>query len=351
MKKLVLTLVAVGVIAGCAKKEVDTTPNVNGAIINAEYSINGQYVPTFTGKQVVHTVDDKRSIRDDVKFSNILMRWANYDSAIIGRVDLNKAYEVDYDDEEYSECKLSGCNDLSLFEQFKSDGDTEEYQDYEELGCQVEMTKNDFDVVETGNKRKINGFDVAEYTVAWTTEYQDTAGKIDLNEITFDFWTTDVSKPMNQVFEVHGNFQDGYYKTASQNPLMNLLGEKGYKAIAAFTGDMDNQENQFGGEIGRKLATIKGYPISIKLEWTQNSQACEEQKKSVTDDLDSSGGLEGMGKQLLSNVLKKGGDKLIDAWKQKPLVRYVYEIKSVEMTNFKESVFTPPTDFELVNRK
>jgi hypothetical protein len=176
------------------------------------------------------------------------------------------------------------------------------------------MTKNDLSVEKTGNTRKINGFDVEEYTMVWTTEYQDTAGKADLNEVSFDFWTTDVSKPMNQVFKVHGDFQNGYYQKASQNPLMRLIGEKGYKAIAAFTGDMDNQTNQFGGEIGRKLVTIKGYPISIKLEWTQKSEACQEQK-SVTDDLDTSGGIEGVGKQLLSNLMKKGGDKLVDAWK------------------------------------
>ena len=351
MKKLVLTLIATSVIAGCSKKNLDTTPIVTGAVINAEYTIDGQFVPTFSGKQIVHTVSDKRSIRDDVKFSNLLMRWANYDNAIIARIDLNKSYDVDYDDKEYSECPLTGCGDLSsLFDQFKSTDDDEEYQDYDALGCQVNMTKNDLSVVKTGNTRKINGFDVTEYTMVWTTEYQDTAGKADLNEVSFDFWTTDVSKPMNQVFEVHGDFQNNYYQSASQNPLMRLIGEKGYKALAAFTGDMDNQEHQFSGEVGRKLASIKGYPISIKLEWSQKSEACQEEK-SVTEGVDTSGGLESVGKQLLSNLMKKGKDKLVDNWKQKPLVRYVYEIKTVNMTTFKESVFAPPAEFNLINRQ
>jgi len=353
MKKLVLTLIATSVIVGCSKQEVDMTPTINGAVINAEYTINGQYVPTLNGKQIVHTVADKRNIHDDVKFSNILMRWANYDKAMIARIDLNKRYEVDYDDKEYSECTLSGCDNLSLFDQLKSkdsSDEQDEYQGYDELGCQVNMTKNDFSVNKTGNSRTINGFDTIEYKVLWTTEYKDTKGMVDLNEVSFDFWTTDVSKPMNQVFKVHGDFQDGYYKTASQNPLMRLIGENGYKAIAAFTGDMDNQEHQFSGQIGRKLSSIKGYPISIKLEWTQKSEACQEEK-SATDNLDMTGGLESVGKQLLSNLMKKGKDTLVDAWKQKPLVRYVYEIKSVEMANFKESVFSPPAGFNLVNRQ
>ena len=55
---------------------------------------------------------------------------------------------------------------------------------------------------------------------------------------------------------------------------MSLLGAQAYKAIAGFTGDISNEDNQFGGEIGQKLATIKGYPISIKLEWKQQLKAC-----------------------------------------------------------------------------
>ena len=352
MNKFVLSLAASVVVSGCACQVVDNSPQVTGAVVEAEYSITGQILPDFTGKQTVKTLADKRSIRDTIKFDSFIMRWANSDSADIARIDLNKAYDVNYKTEKYSECPLDGCAPVSFLEQFETEeSDAEEdYQDYEELGCQVEMVNNDFSVTQTGAKRVLNGFDVEQYTVMWVVEYQDDTGAKDLNEISFDFWTTNVNATMNEVWNVHGQFQDAIAKSGTIDPLVQLLGENGYKALAAFTGDTDNQKNQFGGEIGKKLASIQGYPISIKLEWVRKSEACQEEKAAVSSSLDVTGGLEDMGKQLLGNLAKKGSDKLLENWKKEPLVRYVYEIKSVSMQDVRESAFDVPAGFEIVDR-
>ena len=354
MKNKLLGFAASIVVVGCAGPAVDNSPKVTGAVVMTEYTINGQILPDFTGKQVVHTTANKRSIRDTTKFDSFIMRWANSDEADIARLDLNKAYDVNYKSKKYSECPLDGCNTTSYFDQFKDqDGaeNEEDYQDYEELGCQVDMVKNDFNVTKTGAKRQLNGFAVEQYTVLWAVEYQDTVGKKDLNEISFDFWTTNVNATMNEVWKVHGQFQDGYAKTTNNDPIMRLLGENGYKALAAFTGDTSNKENQFSGEIGKKLASIDGYPISIKLEWVRDSQACQQEKTAQAQSLELSEGLEGVGKQLLGNLAKKGGDMLLSDWRKQPLVRYVYEVKSVSMTSFSESVFNVPAGFDLVDRR
>ena len=351
--KLVCLAACIAVV-GCAGPAVDNSPKITGALVNTEYTINGQILPDFTGKQVVHTIADKRSIRDAIKFDSFIMRWANSDEADIARLDLNKAYDVNYKSEKYSECPLTGCTTTSYFDQFKGQEGAEtedDYQDYEELGCKVELVNNDFSVTKTGAKRQLNGFAVEQTTVLWTVEYQDSVGKKDLNEISFDFWTTNVNATMSEVWKVHGQFQDGIAKTLNNNPIMQLLGENGYKALAAFTGDMNNQENQFGGEIGKKLATIEGYPISIKFEWVRDSQACQQEKTASSKSLDMSEGLGGVGKQLLGNLAKKGGDMLLSDWRKEPLVRYVYEVKSVSMTNFSESVFNVPEGFDLVDRQ
>jgi hypothetical protein len=342
------------VISACQTQQVDSTPKVAVAKLTAEYTINGTLLPDFYGEQVVYTTPEKRSIRDNIKFDNFLMRWANSDEADIARIDLNKAYNVDYKKEKFSECELSGCNEISFLDQLKEseeNNDSEEYQDYEELGCQIDLVTNDFNVTQTGKKRKLNGFDVEQYQVLWTTEYQDTQGQKDLNLISFDFWTTTPNTKINEVWAIHGQFQDSISKTVTSDPLVQLLGPKGYKAIAAFTGDTNNQENQFGGVIGKELAKVKGYPISIKFEWIRNSQACQAEKQAQSDKLNLDGGIEGVGKQLLGNFAKKSTDKLMDGWKKKPLVRYVYEIKSVEMTNAHESNFAVPASFELVDRQ
>ena len=354
MIKILLPALTLAALTGCASQVVDNTPKVSTAVVNAEYSVNGQILPDFTGEQLVYTLADKRSIRDTVKFDSFIMRWANYDSADIARIDKNKAYDVNYKSEKYSECPVDGCTPVSFLEQFESQENTEsevEYQDYDELQCQVDMVTNDFAVTKTGNRRKLNGFDVEQYTVLWTVEYQDSTGNKDLNEVSFDFWTTQVNTSMSNVWAVHGQFQDAISKKASLHPLVTLLGENGYKALAAFTGDTNNQDNQFGGEIGQKLATIEGYPISIKLEWVRKSEACQQEKEASASGLDMTGGLEDMGKQLLGNLAKKGSDKLLENWKKEPLVRYVYEIKSVSMQDVHSSVFDVPVGFDLVDRQ
>ncbi|MFQ3230956.1 hypothetical protein [Reinekea sp.] len=354
MKHAFPILLAGLVTTACQTQQVDNSPKVAVAKINAEFSINGSLLPDFYGEQVVYTTPEKRSIRDDIKFDSFLMKWANSDEATIARLDLNKAYSVDYKKERYSECELSGCNEVSFLDQLKESDesdDTEEYQDYEELGCQVDLVTNDFNVTQTGKKRKLNGFDVEQYQVLWTTEYQDTQGQKDVNLISFDFWTTTPNANINEVWDIHGQFQDSISKTVTSDPLVRLLGPKGYKAIAAFTGDTNNQENQFGGVIGKELAKVKGYPISIKFEWTRNSQACQAEKQAQSDKLNLEGGIEGVGKQLLGNFAKKSTDKLMDSWKKKPLVRYVYEIKSVAMATAHESNFDVPAGYDLVDRQ
>ena len=353
MKFQHLFLLTALITTACQTQQVDNTPKVSVAKVNAEYTINGTLLPDFYGEQVVYTTPEKRSIRDSIKFDNFLMKWANSDEADIARLDLNKAYKVNYKNEKYSECDLSGCNEVSFLDQFNGseESDEEDYQDYDDLNCQVELVTNDFDVTSTGKKRTLNGFDVEQYLVLWTTEYQDTEGQKDLNLISFDFWTTTPDANINEVWDIHGQFQDSISKTVANDPLIQLLGPKGYKAIAAFTGDTNNQENQFGGVIGTELAKVKGYPISIKLEWTRNSQACQAEKQAQSDKLNLDGGIEGVGKQLLGNFAKKSTDKLLDSWKKKPLVRYVYEIKSVAMTNAHESNFEVPAGFDLEDRQ
>jgi hypothetical protein len=284
------------------------------------------------------------------------MRWANYDEADIARLDLNKAYEVNYKAEKYSECSLNGCVETSFLEQFEPpEGDEpsaeEEYMDYDDLGCSVSLVRNDFDVTQTGQRRKLNGFDVEQYTVLWEVEYQDSAGDKDLNQISFDFWTTETNPEISGVWSIHQQFQNGIAQQATNDPLVELLGESGYKALAAFTGDLDSSSNPVSGEIGQKLAKVEGYPISIKFEWLRDSKACQQEKQAASSSIDMSGGLESMGKQLLGNLAKKGTDKLTESWRSEPLVRYVYEIKSVALQDFSEGVFNVPAGFEIEDRQ
>jgi len=350
MKGMLPILASLGLVA-CATAPTDNTPQQATAVLDAEYTINGKAVPNMTGKQKVLTRADQRSIRDTIKFDNIMMRWANMDEADIALIPKNKALTVDYKGKKYSECPLEGCKVTSFMDQFEGEeADEGDYQSYEELACEVNLVTNDFNVEKTGKSRTLNGFNVDEYRIEWKTEYADASGKKDLNLITFDFWNTQPNASLHEVWKVHDEFQTSLTKNAPNHPLIQLLGENGYKALAAFTGDLNSKENPIAGPIGKKLGKVQGYPISIKLEWVRKVEACQPERKAYNDKIDLNDGLENAGKQLLGNLTKKGTDALTANWRKQPLVRYVYEVKSANIQPIRDSQFMVPEGYKLKNR-
>ena len=75
-------------------------------------------------------------------------------------------------------------------------------------------------------------------------------------------------------------------------------------------------------------------------------KACKTARKPV----DYSAGLDEVGSQLLGGLMDKGKEMVMDHWRKDPVVRYVYEIKSVEMKDVRDSKFAVPKDFKLINR-
>lgn len=294
------------------------------------------------------TRNAQRAIREKDTFDSWLMHWAKSDKSRVADLPNNKSYDINYNDKTYSECALRGCNDTNLTHRvFEKDDKAKEYQTYEAVGCNVDLKENSFNVKKTGQKRTINGFATEHYLVNWTTRYHDNSGAEDQNIVTFDFWTTVLNSQINHALKVHETFHDNYLTTIGEDSLLaKVLGANGYKAIAGFTGDISNESNQFSGEIGKKLAHIKGYPISIKLEWKQQLKACQTVRKPT----DYSGGLKDISSQFLGNLMNKGKEMVMDHWRKDPVVRYVYEIKSIENPAIHDSQFMVPKGYKLVNR-
>lgn len=349
--KYLLTLTAASVIlAGCVSKQSeDLTLTQPTSVLKVDYSVNGLYVPDYSGKQTVLTRKNHRVIREKTQFDSWLMRWANSDKAVMADLPKSMAYDINYDDKEYSECPLSGCDTTGFVTGlFEKDDSAQAYQTYEDVGCSVDLKENAFNVKKTGATRVINGFATQQYIVEWKTRYQDNTGAQDKNIVTVDFWTTQPTNQTNTALKVHEAFQDNYLKTiGDDNAMINLLGKDGYKAIAGFTGDISHKDNQFGGSIGKKLAQIEGYPISIKLEWKQQLKACQTSRKPI----DYSAGLKDVGSQLLGSLMDKGKEVVMDHWRKDPVVRYVYEIKSVENQAINDSNLMVPKGFKLINRQ
>lgn len=356
-----ITAIAIsGVLASCATTQIDNTPKNPTSVLTAKFTINGLYLPDHHGTQTVYTRENMRAIDQQAEFDSFYMGWANYDYTKIFKIEDNLLLDVDHDKETYRECPLHGCtNAFSTFMAKTQDSSDEEqeYETYEEKGCDVLLDKNDFTVVATNKKRNIGGLPSQEYTATWTTEFKDKNGKVDLNLLQFVFWTTSPNAEMKSAWKVHQKATDNYLDTVGhKNGLVRLLGKDGFKAISAFSGDVEKSNNAQFSSITKKLATIEGYPLSIKMEWFQKSEACPIAKKKRSDSaIDLSQGIGNAASSFFSNIIKDEADNVVDGvvaeWQKDARVRYLYEVTSVSEKQINDSQFSIPHGYKIEDRQ
>ena len=347
-------------LASCAATQIDNTPKNPTTVLTAKFTINGLYLPDHQGTQTVYTRENMRAIDQKAEFDSFYMGWADYDTSTIFRMNKNLLWDVDHDAETYSECPLSGCK--SAFAEFMaktqdSSDEEQEYETYEERGCDIRLDKNDFTVISTNKTREIGGLPAQEYTATWTTEFKDNNGKVDLNLLQFVFWTTTPTAEMQSAWKVHQKATDNYLDAVGDdNVMVRLLGKDGYKAISAISGDIEQNDKVEFNNITKKFATIKGYPLSIKMEWFQKSEACPVVKTKRSDSaIDLSQGLGNAAGSFFGNIMKDEADKAVDSvvaeWQKDARVRYIYEITSVSEQLINDSHFDIPTSYTIKDRQ
>src|SRR5690606_11020329 len=355
LKNTGLALAIAGLTA-CAGQPVDNSPAYPTTVLKAKYLVNGLYAPDFHGEQIVYTRADRRRLDHKTEFDSFLMRWANFDSSDIARLDRKLWWAVDHDDETYRECAITGCIDGSIWDQLsKSDTkeeDEEEYESYDERGCQVKLATNQFTVTPTGNQRLFGGMNANEYKVEWRTEMADPTGAKDLNLVQFVFWTITPDTQMHKAWQVNREFQQAYLGENPHDPLMRLLGKDGYMAIAAFAGDVQKTDAEQYGSFLSELNKIEGYPLSIKLEWYQKNDACQNPATAGgAQPVNLSNGLEGAAMNMVNNFFKEQKAKVLAEWNKDARVRYIYEVVSVNEEMVRDSAFDLPAGYKMMDRQ
>ncbi|MDX5406090.1 MAG: hypothetical protein LPK11_03470 [Chromatiaceae bacterium] len=158
---------------------------------------------------------------------------------------------------------------------------------------------------------------------------------------------------MQQAWKVQREFQQGYADSTADNPFMRLLGKEAYMALAAVTGDIENTDKEQYNSFLTELGKIKGYPLSIKLEWYRDAQACQTKrsKKTQNNGIDLTGGLGDAAKSMLSGFVNQQKEKILDEWRKKPMFHYLYDITYLKEELVHDSVFSPAADYQLTDRQ
>ncbi|ODC03199.1 hypothetical protein BFW38_06220 [Terasakiispira papahanaumokuakeensis] len=354
-------------LTGCATQKVeDKTPLVDTSVVKADYVIAGYILPDMKGEQVTYTRPDRRSITSTTEYDSWFSRqfFGNAHQADIARLDKNLAWFVDYENETYRECPLKGCDDINIWDELASSGDEEaEEEAYDPSGgesCQMTTANFDFSVTPKDRNRDINGFRADQYVATWKMVATDDKGKQDKHVVTMDFWMTEARQQHQAVWDINGQFQNGYLSKVVNpaNPLSRFFGEDIYKAIAMVSGDIEKKEMNSDSVVLRKLNAIKGYPVSIKLEWYADSQACQDQKEAVAqnessgfDMNDPLGSLGQMAGDMVQSAAEKEVKRRMAHDKNDPLLTYIYDITSAKVQPEHESRFEVPAGYMMQDRR
>jgi hypothetical protein len=357
-----LIVVLLAAISSCASEPpvvVDTSPKNSTVVINAKGSINGYVMPDSTFEQTVYTREDRRSIAMSHTYDSWMAKkfFGSGDDTVIFRMDKSLRWVL-FDKttkKKYLECPLSGCSNdiLSRLDQ-KQGNNNEDQFDYdpqEDTACPVKQTNNSFEVESTGETRVIAGYDAKEYRAVWLMEYQDDKGRKDKNTLTITFWNTQPTGSMEKAWAVNEAATQAYLKKIKQenNPLSTVLPDSIFSALSAFSGDTSKENKQWNNSVSRKMATAKGYPLSIKTEWRLDRKTCPEAAPKEKS-LDWTNPLQAL-QDTASDYAGKQIEKRFMPNPDEPIFRYIYEVTKVDIQPVHDSEFEIPAGFTLVSRE
>ncbi|ASP38760.1 hypothetical protein CHH28_08725 [Bacterioplanes sanyensis] len=367
---LLATAVAAALTSGCASTPKDTTPLRETAVLQSKYSLAASMLPDSRGTQTVYTRPDRRRIDYTFKFDNWFMNsmFGGSDTSDIARLDNNLLWLLDNDDETYKECPLTGCG-ASLWEVMQEKmegGEMEQEEDgYDPSAggsCELTPLKTTFKVTPKAKGRVVNGFNADQYIASWEMGVKDQHGNVDKNLFTLDLWMVDATSTMQRSWEINGQFQERYLaKVAGDNPMAKFLSNDVYKVISGITGDTDKSQLTSQSPIVKKLNAIEGYPVSLKFEWYVESNTCPEERRQQAqaqnqgnDDGGFGGGMGSIGSiagSLLQEQASKQATDYFTPDPNEPVLTYIYDVTSLEVSQQRDSRFNVPADYDLTDRR
>jgi len=350
-------------VCGSTGKKVDTTPKNPTVVLKASGVISGMILPDSTFEQLVYTRHDKRRISNKHKYDSWMAGklLGGGDDTVIFRMDKNLSWILS--DKKYLECPLSGCstNILALFgtkneDKVKHEDESEfQYDPAGDAGCPLTVSKNNFTVTETGKTRVISGYETKEYQAIWKTEYKDENNRKDTNTLKIVFWNTTPTTTMEEAWKIQDEATQAYRKAVKKdnNPLSLLLSDEIFDALSAFSGDTSKENKEWNNSVSQKLATAKGYPISIKVDWYIDRKACPEAQtaeKPEKKGFDWTNPVRSL-QDSVGKIASKKVKSMFAPDPNEPVFHYVYEINNIAIEPVHDSVFEIPEGYTLTTRK
>ncbi len=225
-------------------------------------------------------------------------------------------------------------------------------EEAKEEKSKVRVVKSEISVKETGESKKINGFDCVRYVITWLVETENTETKErSKNVMTTDLWNTPETKETKALQQEEMEFNRAYLKKLG----IDISSEDSQKlglsvAAGLFGGDNKSMEKNLK-ELKEQMAKVKGFSIANSVKWESQSEGGAQPAAAQAEQSNKSGGTDlakGIG-SFLGGLAKKtntggenkgssGGGVLFESYS---------EIKRIDAFSIPASEYEVPASYKL----
>lgn len=348
-----MTLTAIAALTGCAMApapEVDNSANNSTIVIKSSSSFGGRLLPNISGNETIYLRDDRKRSMNDFKFDNwLLQHTAGYFTSgneEIIRLDSKLQWQLLKKNKTYTECPLGGCIRTSNTAQPAQNSNNTTPQ-HDDTQCKLTVSRNEFKVVPSNEQRMFAQANTHLYRLNWLVEMKDATGKLATNTVTFDFWTTEPAGAVAQALKTQETFNKNYL-SAVVNNLNNAgiqLNHDVYAALSGLGAKLGDKSENWSIGLGKELQKLKGYPLSIVVEWRATDHTCGNDSNTAT----ASANNNDSASSPLDWLTKKavGGLSSNNTPETDALMRYSYEVQSINVQPEHDSRFVVPNDYHL----
>jgi hypothetical protein len=347
-------------VAGCATKPLDNTPLNPTAVIERHVTNNGikgffPFETNDTNYVRANMRRDESEFKGTGTFSGFLV--GSHSRTKIARIDRKLLWTLDTKKEQYTECPLKGCAEPAKRPASKRSEAAASRQPEapHEQGCTMRIASSNFIVTATGQKKTINGFDTEEYLAVWTVALRDQEARTTTSKLSLDLWTTPLTQSMRDAMNMEAAYARAYAGSVSETAKAQIVPNEASKLIASYLAkSMSPGDLSAFFAAGKQLQKVKGYPISSKLTWNMDGNACApKQPEAQAQESESQSrpvpkSASGLASGLAGMYMEKKTSEAVAEAAGEPILSFTAEIKQFKVEPLHDSLFEVPTDYKRV---
>jgi len=264
------------------------------------------------------------------KFTGVILSrlTPESDQSVIIRLKQETIQNLNHKNKTYTEMKISKESAQSV----ENAGEKTEDEPTQEKS-RVKIIKNEFNVKNTGEAKRINGFACVHYTVTWNLVTEDLeSGTINDSLLTVELWNTPQTKAFEQLIRDERTFNQAYLRKLG---LTMSPAEQKQFGISMIAGLSDQSMNN----VKLKMDRIGGYSIVTDMKWEQGKKEKENSGKSGLD-------FSGDAQDVMGSLMRKAKESALPSDERRTIFTSYTEVKAISSAPIANDSFTVPADYK-----